>query len=630
VRQPVRRGRLQFTCLQGGHRPDLQRMGRAQPANDHDRLQGPRRRAKGNLHHPVHERLGKTYRTGKLPVDSSADDVKEALLALPNSVVPDVKVVSYSDLTLQDEDDVAFMITFPNNPGARAGLEIDTSDIDCDDFDKADPVVFPNVGFRQVGSNSDIYTYHAADIAFAQNGHKLLYLKSKLVDGELDEGEFPVVKIEDKLYVVEQHGEVTAGGLAFVVLHTPYEGLDIDGDSEEQNDLMKAVKSAMLSTQWGHIQEMILTDGTGAAVGTNEISSGDDKDGDSDEMPEAKNPFIQGEYYLFEFDIENMEQVVDNAAVTTGGIHKHTSQYCIVYVQYTQGEIDTTSSTGTAGDERIGVNLVVPGPPDSRSYVPLDLRKEDESYVQNCPLGYKMVQYTKADGTFSRGNSNYELFHIPVKMSNFFLKRENGVSSKYQSTHQATGGAVLQSAYSRITSQTARGTTRVYLTAKKDFQKATQIGEELSLTAKVGQSTVTVDSMGHSGDMGDIFLIGTELNVASEDWDDSQAISLKNIFTGSGEDQATGNYKETGDYHPTTGTLSNYRTEDYDINPDTDPTHKVTLYKLETGAKTTPVEYVLPCSGRGNCDGVSGLCKCFKGYTNDNCDSQSVLFNGKK
>lgn len=40
---------------------------------------------------------------------------------------------------------------------------------------------------------------------------------------------------------------------------------------------------------------------------------------------------------------------------------------------------------------------------------------------------------------------------------------------------------------------------------------------------------------------------------------------------------------------------------------------------------TTTYTYVSECSNRGLCDRTSGLCKCFKGYTNDNCDSQSAL-----
>jgi len=35
--------------------------------------------------------------------------------------------------------------------------------------------------------------------------------------------------------------------------------------------------------------------------------------------------------------------------------------------------------------------------------------------------------------------------------------------------------------------------------------------------------------------------------------------------------------------------------------------------------------YVAQCSNRGSCDAGTGLCKCFKGYSNDNCDTQNML-----
>merc|ERR1711988_1270486 len=44
-----------------------------------------------------------------------------------------------------------------------------------------------------------------------------------------------------------------------------------------------------------------------------------------------------------------------------------------------------------------------------------------------------------------------------------------------------------------------------------------------------------------------------------------------------------------------------------------------------TPATTGTYTYVSQCSNRGLCNGDDALCECFKGYTNDNCDTQSSL-----
>ena len=48
----------------------------------------------------------------------------------------------------------------------------------------------------------------------------------------------------------------------------------------------------------------------------------------------------------------------------------------------------------------------------------------------------------------------------------------------------------------------------------------------------------------------------------------------------------------------------------------------VNLFKF-TPADTGKYDYATPCSNRGTCN--DGHCACFKGYTNDNCDTQSSL-----
>lgn len=47
------------------------------------------------------------------------------------------------------------------------------------------------------------------------------------------------------------------------------------------------------------------------------------------------------------------------------------------------------------------------------------------------------------------------------------------------------------------------------------------------------------------------------------------------------------------------------------------------IYKF-TPPKTS-VSYVGQCSNRGLCDRISGICKCFSGYTNDDCSVMNAL-----
>jgi hypothetical protein len=41
-------------------------------------------------------------------------------------------------------------------------------------------------------------------------------------------------------------------------------------------------------------------------------------------------------------------------------------------------------------------------------------------------------------------------------------------------------------------------------------------------------------------------------------------------------------------------------------------------------ADDTDFEYVSQCSNRGTCDYQAGICSCFSGYSNDNCDTQNA------
>ena len=51
----------------------------------------------------------------------------------------------------------------------------------------------------------------------------------------------------------------------------------------------------------------------------------------------------------------------------------------------------------------------------------------------------------------------------------------------------------------------------------------------------------------------------------------------------------------------------------------------VVLFKFTPSTSTGNYEYVSQCSNRGSCDGETGLCSCFRGYTGDDCTTMSSL-----
>merc|ERR1711975_136419 len=57
------------------------------------------------------------------------------------------------------------------------------------------------------------------------------------------------------------------------------------------------------------------------------------------------------------------------------------------------------------------------------------------------------------------------------------------------------------------------------------------------------------------------------------------------------------------------------------LTPGTFITHTVDRIYYDQRGTTENKE----CSGRGLCDETSGLCQCFKGYTDDDCSRQNAL-----
>jgi len=60
-------------------------------------------------------------------------------------------------------------------------------------------------------------------------------------------------------------------------------------------------------------------------------------------------------------------------------------------------------------------------------------------------------------------------------------------------------------------------------------------------------------------------------------------------------------------------------------DPDGDGVYDTGYQYLFKFTPNTSYSYVSECSNRGLCNRESGVCECFTGYTNDNCDTQSSL-----
>jgi hypothetical protein len=75
--------------------------------------------------------------------------------------------------------------------------------------------------------------------------------------------------------------------------------------------------------------------------------------------------------------------------------------------------------------------------------------------------------------------------------------------------------------------------------------------------------------------------------------------------------------------NPFSETERNKLVLDYGVNAGYTDIIAASVYKFYP--PSNGYEYVQQCSGRGTCDQETGLCACYTGYTNDNCDTQNAL-----
>jgi hypothetical protein len=119
---------------------------------------------------------------------------------------------------------------------------------------------------------------------------------------------------------------------------------------------------------------------------------------------------------------------------------------------------------------------------------------------------------------------------------------------------------------------------------------------------------------GISISVGDQVIYGNEVNIITAI--DTNLVTMKNaVVFGTSEDLGVVDDAGAGQTAYAQVSIAGY-----DIQ-------NMYLMNTDDGVETTtPYTYVSECSNRGLCEGSSGLCKCFKGYTGDSCETISELY----
>jgi len=126
------------------------------------------------------------------------------------------------------------------------------------------------------------------------------------------------------------------------------------------------------------------------------------------------------------------------------------------------------------------------------------------------------------------------------------------------------------------------------------------------VTARLGGNKVTAATLAGVS-AGDVVLIENEFNIV-------ESVSTNDVVLKNAYANENSLFTTAGEFNDGTATEM--------IGYNSEKIYKVTLATLDASDYT----YVSQCSNRGLCDGSSGICQCFKGYTGDNCDTISELY----
>jgi len=183
---------------------------------------------------------------------------------------------------------------------------------------------------------------------------------------------------------------------------------------------------------------------------------------------------------------------------------------------------------------------------------------------------------------------------------------------------------------------------KVFKITRSFLQKEDDVGQ---MDASSGTAFTFNNGKGHSALVGVSSLLISDLNscgaVASlpaETTGDDAALPVSRTLTGVTPSGAATTATITAIAAHATNTASDkcsYSLQRYVITLDSMPTDsavgtKTLLYKSPVGscsvAETTKGTFEsYECSNRGACDGKSGLCSCYEGYSGESCQTQTVL-----
>jgi hypothetical protein len=594
-----------------------------------------------------YDSFGAGYTTAAINYFGSdvAGSIASALNGLPNGVVAGASVTSSG---------ASFDISMPNNPGLLKAMTVDASGLQCSTVNKA------LVGFTQIGEDSDRYTNHACDLGATStvtnngvdSGSRIVYTKTDCshLAGQL-------IKIEGKIYGVEASAPYT------LVLHHAFQGTALAPVAISRGTgLFTAVTKNKETTGNGYSAHSDApTASVAAATGyTGATDVGLDQTFAPTPAPTAAtapvtptaaphaaptgtptgtptgSPTATARRHLSAVGETPWDDFSDDADWETD--YAHDSVNIMENILYGDSQKGATSYTQLPSTVTIqsadaaSFTSVVAG-----SF--LKLTRSNGNFVMTCVVKVINVKNTvfEIDNTFCPLGSFDSGSGVSVSISTVVYDKTNtgthvsnqgteygttriySTSSSLPVCDEATAYTLFSehATFLSLTGSTAGFTTTTQNCCVADNTAASSIKKCNDIFRDVGRgmvaqgnnelilrssSFIDTDGTPLTITAGDQVLIENELNVITK------------VVTVSETDSGAENFY-------TSLILKNA------VTFDAADVRSVLVLAPMADASTYP--YVSECSGRGVCDGDEGLCKCFKGYTGDNCATQSALASGK-